>query len=292
MGLGQYFEIVSLLLYDGEIVQNSSPVRLGNVGLILSAVETSWVDFVSHGIVASSIIGVASSLGQKAFPTAEIQARSTAATVVYELIKSDILTGRLEPGLKLRIDQLATMYEIGSSPIREALNRLTADSLVDRQEQRGFYVAKASAQELREIVKTRLWLEAIALRESIANADQRWEDNLVLALHRLSHTKRSLSETEYKLNPEWESRHAAFHEALIANSGSALLFKYCQDLRRKSDRYRLLATSSIPARSELDEHRAIFEAAIAGQFERAIDLLCSHYTITQTIIEKRFIDSA
>jgi DNA-binding GntR family transcriptional regulator len=70
-----------------------------------------------------------------------------------------------------------------------------------------------------------------------------------------------------------------------------LLFKYCQDLRHKSDRYRLLATSSIPARGELDEHRAIFEAAIARQFERAVELLCSHYTITQTIIEGRFNNS-
>lgn len=228
-------------------------------------------------------------MGRKAFSTTEVQ--TTAATVAYERIKNDILTGRLEPGLKLRIDQLETFYEIGSSPIREALNRLTAESLVDRQEQRGFYVAKVSVQELREIVKTRLWLESIALRESMANADQRWEDNLVLALHRLSHTKRSLSEMEYKLNPEWETRHAVYHDALIANCGSALLFKYCQDLRHKSDRYRLLATSSIPARGELDEHRAIFEAAIARQFERAVELLCSHYTITQTIIEGRFNNS-
>ncbi len=219
------------------------------------------------------------------------QIRSTAATIVYERIKNDILTGRLEPGLKLRIDQVAKLYGIGSSPIREALNRLSADGIVDRHEQRGFYVAKVSVQELRELLKTRLWLESIALRESISNATQVWEDTLVLALHRLSRTKRSRSETEYNLNPEWEARHTEFHEALISNCGSALLLKYCRDLRNKSDRYRLLATASISAREELNEHHAIFEAAIAGQIDRAVELICSHYTITQTIIENRFLES-
>ena len=214
--------------------------------------------------------------------------RSTAATVAYEEIKSDILAGRLEPGLKLKIDHVAKQYGIGSSPIREALNRLSSDGLVDRREQRGFYVTEVSSQELSELVKTRIWLESVALRESAPNANQAWEERLVLAHHRLSHTKRSKSETEYIQNPEWEIHHAEFHQALISGCGSTPLLKYCQDLRNKSDRYRLLAAASISARKELDEHRAIFEAAIDRQFERAAELLRSHYIITETIIKERF----
>ena len=217
------------------------------------------------------------------------KSRSTASTVAYERIKTDILTGRLDPGLKLRIDQIAKRYEVGTSPVREALNRLYGDGFVDRHEQRGFSVANVSVDELRELTKTRIWLECTALREAILNANQTWEDAIVLALHRLSRTSRSLSATEFELNPDWEQRHTEFHEALIANCGSGQLVKYCRDLRNKSDRYRLLAATYVSARRELDEHRAIFEAAIAGQVDPALELLSSHYTITQSVIEKHFI---
>ena len=218
--------------------------------------------------------------------------RATVATTAYERLRNDILTGQLEPGAKLRIDQIAKTYGFGSSPLREALNRLFADGIVDRHEQRGFYVAKASLEDLRELVKTRVWLESIAVRESILNANPGWEDALVLAFHRLSRTKRSRSEIEFDINPEWELRHAEFHDALIANCRSTPLRKYCRDLRSKSDRYRLLATASISARGELDEHRAIFEATIAGEIDRALELLRSHYTITQRIIEERYFEPA
>jgi len=219
-------------------------------------------------------------------PSSEI--RSTAATAVYEEIKNDILAGRLAPGLKLRINQVAKRYGTGSSPIREALNRLSSDWLVDRREQRGFYVAEVSTQGLSELVKTRIWLESVALRESTENADQAWEERLVLAHHRLSHTKRSKSETEYILNPEWETHHADFHQTLISSCGSTPLLKYCEDLRNKSDRDRLLAAACVSARKELDEHREIFEAAVARKFERAAELLRAHYIITETIIKERF----
>lgn len=223
-------------------------------------------------------------------PMASSATRSTAATAVYERIRSDILAGRLEPGLKLRIDQVAKRYGVGSSPVREALNRLCSDAIVERREHRGFYVAEVSVHELRELVKTRLWLESIALRESIANSSQAWEEGLVLAFHRLSRTPRSRSEGAYDHNPDWEARHAEFHDALISNCGSTQLLKYCQDLRNKSDRYRLLAAPSVSSRKEQDEHRTIFEAAIAGDTDRAIELLSSHYTVTQTVIEKRYFE--
>jgi DNA-binding GntR family transcriptional regulator len=215
-------------------------------------------------------------------------AQATAATSVYERIKEDILAGVLAPGLKLRIEFVSSHYNAGTSPIREALSRLSADGIVIRREQRGFYVASVSVEELREIVKTRCWLEGIALRESISNVTPQWEDTLVVAFHRLSRTERPQNQVDFRMTAEWEVRHNAFHDALISNCGSTFLQQYCRDLRSRSDRYRKLAAASVRTDKIHDEHKAIFESTVGGNAERAVELLKLHYLTTQTVIEQKF----
>ena len=89
--------------------------------------------------------------------------KTTTATIVYRKLRQDILMGALEPGQKLAIDVVAERYAVGTNPVREALNRLSAERLVDRHEQRGFFVPSISIEKWRELVKTRCWLETKAL---------------------------------------------------------------------------------------------------------------------------------
>jgi len=211
----------------------------------------------------------------------------TIATAVYRLIREDILRGGLAPGAKLRVDEVCARYEASGSPVREALTRLSSEGLVTRHDQRGFFVAPATLEELRELVKTRCWVEGVALRESIANATQAWEESIVLAGHRLETTKRSLSEMHYAVNPQWEALHAAYHDALIANCGSPMLLQFCADLRDRADRYRqLAAASAYPKRNEGSEHLAIQQAVLAHDTQGAIALLASHYQRTLDLVEE------
>jgi GntR family carbon starvation induced transcriptional regulator len=215
--------------------------------------------------------------------------RVTTATVVYDRIRDDIISGRLAPELKLKVEFVCDRYGAGASPVREALNRLSQDGLVERRDQRGFYVAPVSLEQFAELVKTRCWLEAIALRESIAHRTTDWEERLVLAFHRLSRTKRSLDDAMYLVNPEGEDRHRAFHQALIANCGSAWLLGFCREMGDQADRYRKLAAARVyPQRQGPDEHRAILDATIEGDTETAVALLDAHYRKTQRIIEEAF----
>ena len=210
---------------------------------------------------------------------------ATLASSVYDQLRRDILSGDLSPGTKLRADYLRARYSVGNSPVREALNRLSSDGLVIREDQKGFRVSEVSREDLLELLKTRLWLEEIALRESIANGGVEWEERLVLSFHRLSKLPRSLSQTEYVVNPEWEQRHREFHMALIAACGSRFLVMFCEQLNDRADRYRQLAVAtSYPKRKELDEHKIIFEAAVAGDADAAVEHLGVHYRKTVDII--------
>ncbi len=60
---------------------------------------------------------------------------------VYDLIRRDIPQGILLPDEKMRIESVPDRYKIGSVPVREALNRLSAEGLVKCKKQRGFFVA-------------------------------------------------------------------------------------------------------------------------------------------------------
>jgi DNA-binding GntR family transcriptional regulator len=209
----------------------------------------------------------------------------TLATNIYDRIRADLLAGSLEPGRKLQIEYVAERYGAGQTPVREALNRLISEGLVERRDQRGFAVANISASDLVEITRTRCWLEEIALRKSIAAHSGDWEEQLVVAHHRLSKVPRSLSNERYEGNPEWERLHRAFHRGLISACGSRWLLGFCEQLADQLYRYRQLSVRRIyPHRHEAGEHKAIVDATIGGDAETAIVLLTAHYKQTANII--------
>lgn len=211
---------------------------------------------------------------------------ATLATSLHDQLRGDLLAGVHAPGSKLAIEALCEHYATGQTPLREALNRLTADGLVQRREQRGFAVAEVSAADLAEITKTRCWLEEIALRESMAARSTAWEEALVLAHHRLARTPRSLREDRFDDNPAWEPLHRAFHRALIAGCGSRWLLVFCDQLADQHHRYRRLSASRafVGKRPVKGEHQALFEAALAGDADKAAALLRAHFERTAKVL--------
>jgi DNA-binding GntR family transcriptional regulator len=210
---------------------------------------------------------------------------STQASTVYDRLREDLLSGRLEPGRKLQMRFLTEMYQTGQTPLREALNRLTADGLVEGREQRGFYVADISRNELVELTKTRCWVESLALRESMAASTPQWEELLLLAEHRLARTPRSLNTEHFEDNPEWERLHRIFHRTLIGNCGSQSLIAFCGQLADQLYRYRRLSIlKAFPSRHVADEHQAIMAAVLSGKTDDAVALLTAHYQQTADVI--------
>lgn len=211
---------------------------------------------------------------------------ATRATNLYDQLRGDLLSGDLEPGSKLAMEALAERYRSSATPLREALNRLVSDGLVERREQRGFVVAAISAEDLEEITKTRCWLEGIALRESIAARATAWEEALVLAHHRLAQTPRSLSDSHFADNPAWEPLHRAFHRALIAGCGSRWLLSFCDQLADQHHRYRRLsAPRAFAKRAVNNEHQQLLDSAIAGRADEAVTLLQAHFERTVKVIQ-------
>jgi DNA-binding GntR family transcriptional regulator len=211
-------------------------------------------------------------------------ANPTLARSVYENLRMDILSGRWAPGRKLLMLDLKGHYGAGASPIREALNRLASEELVVHSDQRGFTVAQASASELQDLLVTRIGIESLAISQALSLRTSAWEEGMVLAFHRLSRTPRAIESSTFQENPEWESLHRAFHFSILAGCQSPLLLGFCERLYDRAYRFRQLAAAkAYKSRNELDEHRAIFDAVMAGQQKEAQALLASHYRRTASI---------
>jgi DNA-binding GntR family transcriptional regulator len=203
----------------------------------------------------------------------------------HERIRRDILSGELFPGDKLQIESISERYGIGIAPVREALNRLSSEGLVERKSQRGFFVTKISITSLKELVKTRVWLETLALRESIQHATEEWEEQLFLAYHRLARTNRRMPpEAGRELSEEWELRHKEFHMLLLDRCGSAWLLGFCSTMMDQAVRYRSLSMNIHPSLLRREgaaaEHEALLNAAIDRDADRACKLLADHYMTT------------
>lgn len=202
----------------------------------------------------------------------------TLGSAAYDAIRLDIMEGRVPPGKKLQFDALKERYGMGISPIREALSRLQSEGWVDREEQRGYRVAQASKDELLELVRTRIMIEGLAVREALSRRDVGSEEALVLAFHRLSKLHRL--DVQGNRNMEWERQHRQFHLTLIAGCGMKWIRQFCEQLFDVAERYRLLSAVANPERRELEEHRAMLDAYVAGEADTIVGLLQTHYQTT------------
>src|SRR5918993_3566961 len=105
----------------------------------------------------SMAAGMADGLG------GELPASRTRAIDTYRRIRQDILECRLRPGTRLRSEELCDYYQVGISPLREALVRLSADGLAVLEEHRGYHVAPVSRADLIDLTNMRIKLECAAL---------------------------------------------------------------------------------------------------------------------------------
>ncbi|HEU5017118.1 MAG TPA: FCD domain-containing protein [Pseudolabrys sp.] len=210
---------------------------------------------------------------------------TTRAKVIAKKLRADILNGRLSPGTKLHLDELKNALGVSLSPLREGLSRLAAEGLVKVEDQRGFSVAPVSRRDFHEIIDLRSMLETKALRASIEQGDDVWEADLLATHHILS----KLDDKRWKQPyfEQWEEKHRAFHSSLISASNSPLLLNFCQILVDMNHRYRrIFNLKNPPNRDIAREHRALMDAALNRDADKACSLLKEHIDRTARYIVK------
>ncbi len=200
---------------------------------------------------------------------------STVGESAYQKIRSDIVFGRLPPGMKLKLERLKADYGASVSTLREILNRLHSERLVVAEGQKGFEVAPVSIANLREIAALRQLLEGRALEQSFRAGDMEWEGRVVAAHHRLARMEERMARGDRSQTEEWKRYDWQFHQALISACGSKMLIDNHAAVFDKYLRYQMIALSY---RGDIatNEHAELLECALARDAARACEVLTRH----------------
>jgi GntR family transcriptional regulator, carbon starvation induced regulator len=213
----------------------------------------------------------------------------TLADVTYQRLRRDIVSGALAPGAKLPMEALSKQYEIGMSPLREALARLVGDALVISEGQRGFWVAPLSLEELDDVTRVRGLIETEALQLAISRGGADWEEAVRAAFAELSQVEERLEKGGDEALLQWEAANRRFHEALVSACGSPWLIRFRNQLYQQSERYRRISLAHpITDRRVHDEHEAIVDAALNRQALKACRLTELHLQRTADAVRAAF----
>ena len=181
---------------------------------------------------------------------------------VYEHLKRDILEGRIPSGERLAEEVIAAQYGVSRTPIREAVQRLAQDGLVEVIPNKGARVRAVSAIEVAQTYTVREALEGLAAR--------------LAAEHRttldLAQMRSSLKQLEAQAENAYMAQVAAdleFHASIANASRNDVLIVTLRGLHDTVARVKVLTRkTNLEVQTRL-EHHAILDAIVAQDADAA-----------------------
>ncbi|TDG10734.1 GntR family transcriptional regulator [Paraburkholderia guartelaensis] len=199
------------------------------------------------------------------------------ADAVASGLRDLIVSGELGSGERLVERDLAERFEVSRIPLREAIQRLAREGLVEIFRNRGAVVRMLTVQDVEEIYGLRVLLEGDAIFHSVKRID---DETLARAelVHRLLGDEALATQKQGELNRE-------FHELLYGACGNARQLAAIRELRAQVERYeRLQNTLLADTPSFQHEHEAILEACLARNARSARALTVAHIDSARRIV--------
>ncbi|MFA0084148.1 GntR family transcriptional regulator [Vibrio sp. E150_011] len=185
-------------------------------------------------------------------------------------ICQDILSGELKPNQKLVVSELKQKYNVGASPIREALIQLSWIKYVKLEPQKGCWVAPISKAELYDLHESLNVVASVLLEKSIKEGSENWELSILTEFHKLSRFKFQAESFDWQ---EWEARQEAFYLALFSGCFSKNMQEFLHDIIRQIKRYRQISLNYSPRGFDetfrLDEHEKIMKLTLDKDLDAA-----------------------
>ncbi len=188
----------------------------------------------------------------------------------YHLIKEKIITLELAPSAV--IDERALMQELGlgRTPIREALQRLAAEGLVNIVPRRGMFVADISITDLQKIFEVRMCLEGFCARL----AAQRITEEQIAQMEAMLQELEQVQNDDVRALMSIDER---FHALLYQAADNEFLAETLSRLYALSLRLWYLVLYRLgDVREAIEQHQGIADALKAGDGERAAELTKQH----------------
>lgn len=203
----------------------------------------------------------------------KVRGYQTKKEMIYETLKQEIYDGIYGFNDKLVISHLAKRFSSSEIPVREALNQLNSDGLIDFKPHIGAVVNSLSEQDIKNIFQLRIELEGLATRLAI---DYLTEEDLHELEEINEKSAKAIEEADYILFSQYN---IDFHMKIYGKSGNNLLVKMIEDLWNNTKRYPSVFTSNQSyVQTSLEEHREICAALRASNRVEAELKMIEHKT--------------
>lgn len=197
------------------------------------------------------------------------KARQSLNNVVADALREAILSGQFKPGDRLPEPQLAEMFGVSRNPIREALQVLSNEGLIEISPRKGARVPLMSYEELAETIELRAELEGISARNAARHASDATRKALKVLLREGSDAL-AAKDTEVL-----QAMNDRFHDELARAGKNRYLAEFMRSLRDRT--YWLFSTKAkVRAEVSWQEHARILEAVVKGDDRHAADLATDH----------------
>mgnify|MGYP001213470739 CR=1 FL=1 len=177
------------------------------------------------------------------------------ADKAYAAIKEDILTCALDPGAVIAQPQLIERYNLGMTPVREALKRLEQEGYLSAIPRQGYLVSSLTLADVHDLYELRILLEQQTIRLAVLRAT---DDDLRALREKADFTYTYHDTRSYR---EFLQRNADFHHAIALTTGNARLAAAVRGVLEEMERIFHLGLELRDSAEEMRrEHQALVQA--------------------------------
>lgn len=201
-----------------------------------------------------------------------------AAERVYTHVKQAVLERRYEGGTLLSEGELAEAVGVSRTPVREALLRLEVEGLLKLYPKKGALVLPVSAQEIADVVETRLLVEQHAVAKVVPAGPQ-----LLARLEELLEEQKGHAATGDLA--AFAAADRCFHAEIVRAAGNTILAQLYDQLRDRQLRMGVATMHAEPGRiaKNITEHTEILDALRAGDAGSAAGFVQRHISWVNTL---------
>jgi DNA-binding GntR family transcriptional regulator len=209
-------------------------------------------------------------MSQADVPIAPSKSANDPQVSVYEMIREDIISARLEPNARLKVADLAARYGTSTNPVREALQQLRGEGFVVMEANRGARVVAIDEDFVRDIIEIEMLIEPALTKWFVTIVT----DPDIAELEAAQLQIEELNFSDPKLHGELDTKfHKLIYNRHYNRHAADLWWKHREILRAISRRF---PTSLSRRQAVLREHRELLDAIRAQDADRAAAVVARH----------------
>jgi len=193
---------------------------------------------------------------------------------VYEVLKKKILERELKPGDKVQVDEVAHQLGVSRTPVKDALNRLALEGLIDKVARRGTFVSTMSAQDVDELFDLRLLMESYAAEKVLE------KDKANSFLADIRQCMANIDRIAQSDDPDYDAYLAwnrDLHLSLIKLADNNRLMQMYESLNIPIQVARVHYLHSVESVTQTQqEHQAIYQAFESRDVEQVKQAIATH----------------